>query len=108
MKECSVEHGMGAMCRYSYLSGACANKHVDSLECVGVDKCEFHTLNVLTKARPGKAADCQHGSWLGLYCEKYGKFFCAGEENCSTPESYHEHLSNYQQNLKRLAPAKEP
>ncbi len=94
---------MGAMCRYSYLSGACANRHVDSLECVGADKCEFSALNVMTKVgtqRP--VSECGHETWLGLYCEKYGRFFCVGRSNCSTPESYHRHLSIHQDNLKRL------
>lgn len=104
MIACSVEHGMGAMCRYSYLSGACANKHVDSLDCIGVDKCEFSSLNVMTKAAPQRSiADCRHVNWLGLYCEKYGRFFCAGKDNCLTSESYHKHLSIHQENLRRLS-----
>ncbi len=91
------------MCRYSYLSGACANKHVDSLECVGVDKCEYSSMNVLTKTTGGKGpSDCRHESWLGLYCEKYGRFFCAGLGNWSTSESYHHNLSVHQENLRRL------
>jgi len=94
------------MCRYSYLSGACANKHVDSLVCVGIDKCEFRSLNVLEKPSPKGNSDCRHEFWLGLYCEKYGRFFCAGESNCSTPESYHEHLLVHQRSLKR--PGQEP
>jgi len=91
------------MCRYSYLSGACANRHVDSLECIGADKCAFSNLNVMT--RPASVKDpteCRHENWLGLYCEKYGRFFCAGQGNCVTPESYHKHLSLHQENLKRL------
>ena len=95
------------MCRYSYLSGACANRHVDSLECVGVDKCEFSSLNVMTKNPSAMGStECRHETWLGLYCEKYGRFFCAGKDNCSTPESYHRHLSIHQENIKR--PSREP
>jgi len=91
------------MCRYSYLSGACANKHVDSLECIGFDKCEFSTLNVLTKTSQKSSSECRHENWLGLYCERYGRFFCAGEGNCSTPESYHRHLTVHQERIKRLS-----
>jgi len=94
---------MGAMCRYSYLSGACANKHVDSLECIGLDKCEYSTLNVMTKSNQKSPLECKHDNWLGLYCEKYGRFFCAGQGNCSTTESYHRQLSVHQERLKRLS-----
>jgi len=95
------------MCRYSYLSGACANRHVDSLECIGVDQCEFSALNVMTKAKsPEGFSDCKHESWLGLYCERYGRFFCAGKGNCTTPESYHEHLSLFKEKSRR--PSEEP
>ncbi len=91
------------MCRYSYLSGACANKHVDSLDCVGADKCEFSALNVMTKPGRHESTECGHENWLGLYCEKYGRFFCPGQGNCSTPETYHRHLSAHQENLRRLS-----
>jgi len=93
---------MGAMCRYSYLSGACANRHVDSLECIGQDKCEHSSLNVLTKVTAQRGiSECGHENWLGLYCEKYGRFFCAGKGNCATPELYHRHLSDHKQTLRR-------
>lgn len=92
------------MCRYSYLSGACANRHVDSLECIGVDKCEFSTLNVMTATSQLKGpSECGHEHWLGLYCEKYGRFFCAGQGNCTTEESYHRHLSIHKENLRRAS-----
>lgn len=89
------------MCRYSYLSGACANRHVDSLECVGADKCEFSTLNVMSRSQPKAPSECRNENWLGLYCEKYGRFFCAGSEHCSTAESYHHHFSIHKENLRR-------
>ncbi|OGS43612.1 MAG: hypothetical protein A3K76_04095 [Euryarchaeota archaeon RBG_13_57_23] len=89
-------------CRYSYLSGACANKHVDSLECIGADKCEFSGLNILVLKKPGSESDgCGHEKWLGLYCEKYQRFFCPGREHCVTPESYRKQLVIHQERLMR-------
>ncbi|HEX9906846.1 MAG TPA: hypothetical protein VGB78_00035 [Thermoplasmata archaeon] len=104
MIQCSVEHGMGCMCRYSYLSGACANKHVESLSCIGKDKCEFSGMNILMRQRHSSSAeDCGLEKWLGLYCEKYRRFFCPGRENCVTPESYRKHLQIRQDQIRDLA-----
>ncbi len=81
-------NGMGSSCRYSYLSGACANRHVDSLQCVGEEKCEFSGLNVLVLKKPVPNVEgCGHEKWLGLYCEKHRRFSCPGKEHCSAPES---------------------
>jgi len=91
------------MCRYSYLSGACANKNVDSLDCIGLDKCEFSGLNVLM-TKPGvKRAECGHEEWLGLYCDKYRRFFCPGREHCVTPESYQKNLVIYEERKLRTS-----
>jgi len=89
-------------CRYSYLSGACANRHVDSLECIGPDKCEFSGMNVLVLKKQGKlSGGCGHEEWLGLYCEKYQRFFCPGREHCVTPESYMKQLVIHQERILR-------
>ena len=90
------------MCRYSYLSGACANKHVDSLECIGLDKCEFSGMNILMNMLPTPASECGHEQWLGLYCEKYKRFFCPGREHCVTPESYQKNLIIHQERKLRM------
>lgn len=90
------------MCRYSYVSGACANKHVESLECIGKDKCEFSGLNILMARKPANQGECGHEQWLGLYCEKYKRFFCPGREHCVTPESYTKHLIMHQERLMKL------
>lgn len=90
------------MCRYSYRSGACANRHVDSLECIGEEKCQHSDLNVLTKAGASRdSRDCGHERWLGLYCEKYGRFYCPGTERCATPEQYMRHFEAHQESLLR-------
>jgi len=88
------------MCKYSYLSGACANRHIDSLECVGENKCQFSEMNILTKRVVSQSnAGCGADKWLGLYCEKYKRFFCAGKDNCATPDSYMTHFSQHQDRL---------
>lgn len=87
-------------CRYSYLSGACANRHIDSLECIGHEKCEFSGMNVLVLRKPRNGGDdCGHEKWLGLYCEKYRRFFCPGREHCVTPDSYKKQLIIHQERL---------
>lgn len=77
-------NGMGSSCKYSYLSGACANRHVDSLQCIGEDRCEFAGLNVMTakgqRRRAGVPAVTKN--WLGLYCETHRRFHCPGSEDC--------------------------
>ena len=93
---------MGSMCRYSYLSGACANRHVDSLQCVGKDKCEFSGMNILMKTSSKAHEECGAEKWLGLYCERYKRFFCPGREQCVTPESYRKHLAIHQERLEKL------
>lgn len=90
------------MCKYSYLSGACANRHIDSLECLGQDKCEFSGLNILSSRSPAPEGECGHEKWLGLYCEKYRRFFCPGKEHCTTPESYQKNLVAYQERRNRF------
>ncbi len=90
------------MCRYSYLSGACANKRVDSLECIGRDKCEFSGMNILMHTARTPIVECGHEEWLGLYCEKYRRFFCPGREHCVTPESYQKNLTVYQERKLRM------
>lgn len=99
---------MGSRCRYSYLSGACANKDVDSLECIGSDKCEFSGMNILMKQRHSRAVpDCGLEKWLGLYCEKYRRFFCPGREHCVTPESYQKQLTIHLERIEQLRTAEE-
>lgn len=76
-------NGMGSSCKYSYLSGACANRHVDSLQCIGEDECEFAGLNVMTAKKAGSATEATAlTNWLGLYCEKHGRFHSPGSEDC--------------------------
>ncbi len=94
--------GWDPMCRYSYRSGACANRHVESLECIGEEKCEHSQMNVMTRKSPvGPAGECGSDKWLGLYCERYGRFYCAGRDRCETPELYMKHFTMHQESLIR-------
>jgi hypothetical protein len=71
------------MCKYSYLSGACANRRVDSLHCVGEDECEFSGMNILgSRAANGGAVDSGASRWLYLYCETHGRYLCGKENDC--------------------------
>jgi hypothetical protein len=98
------DDGMGSRCKYSYLSGACANKQIDSLECIGHDKCEFSGMNILMTQRHSKTAEeCGLEKWLGLYCEKYNRFFCPGREHCVTPESYQKNLNIHLERVEKLS-----
>jgi hypothetical protein len=85
------------MCRYSYRSGACANRHVDSLECVGEENCTHSQMNTLMlKGSTGPSSECGLDKWLGLYCERHGRFFCPGSEGCETTELYMRRFSEHQ------------
>jgi len=95
------------MCKYSYVSGACANRHIDSLECIGQEKCEFSGMNILMSRRSDEG-ECGHEKWLGLYCEKYRRFFCPGREECVTPDSYRKHLIIHEERRLKLEGGREP
>jgi len=82
-------NGMGSSCKYCYISGACANKHVDSIQCVGEDKCQFSGLNVMTLRKHEREPDSHRPDtrWLGLYCEVHRKFHCDCRGGLSPPGS---------------------
>jgi hypothetical protein len=96
---------MARSCRYGYLDGSCANRHIESLECRGVEDCEFSETNILTKASGNECGrGCNANAWLGLYCEKYRRFFCSGEEHCMTHESYLHRLALHHERRLREEP----
>ncbi len=73
------------MCKYSYISGACANRRVDSLQCVGEDECEFSNMNILGRPQGNADADNSGASrWLRQYCETHGTFLCKKGADCTT------------------------
>jgi len=69
---------------------------VDSLECVGEDKCDHSEINILTKhVHPLPSEECGVDRWLGLYCEKYKRFFCPGKDMCGSHEVYMRHFTEH-------------
>jgi hypothetical protein len=79
-----AEEGWDPMCRYSYISGACANKHVESTECIGEDSCRFSHVSYDSAASGGGSQyDADTDKWLSLFCETHGRFLCDGGEDCS-------------------------
>lgn len=90
------------MCRYSYRSGACANRHVESLECLGEENCKHSEMNVLfKKGSAAHAEECGLDKWMGLYCERYARFYCPGKNGCDTPELYMRHFTAHLGSLTR-------
>lgn len=55
----------------------------------------------MKKGSIGPSEECGLHKWLGLYCEKYGRFYCAGKDKCSTPERYLEHFAAHRESLFR-------
>jgi hypothetical protein len=76
--------GWDPMCNYSYLSGACANRRVDSLLCVGEDECEFSGMNIMgSSIGVSGSEDHDADKWLRLYCETHATFLCRkGDDDC--------------------------
>jgi hypothetical protein len=75
---------------------------VESLECVGEENCKHSGLNVLMrKGSTVSSGECGLDKWLGLYCEKHGRFFCSGKDGCQTPELYMKHFTANQESLAR-------
>ncbi|MFO7992293.1 MAG: hypothetical protein R6U61_08405 [Thermoplasmata archaeon] len=99
------------MCRYKYGNNRCAHPKNFSIECVGEEKCEFReeqiTLgkieetNIPQNSFSENEKQDEHGSGCagcshtvcGIFCQKYGRFYCAGQENCETEGEYLEHLN---------------
>ncbi len=72
------------MCKYSYLSGACANRRVESLHCVGEEECEFSGMNILGAVGAKRTTyDGVAGKWLGLYCRTHGRYLCSDGDDCN-------------------------
>ena len=76
-------------CRYRYGGRYCAHSAVEERICMGEDKCAALSPE---GERLHRAMECSHDQWFGLYCAKYRRFYCAGKENCTTPETYMAHL----------------
>ncbi|MDH3365805.1 MAG: hypothetical protein OEM29_07395 [Thermoplasmata archaeon] len=88
------------MCRYSYVSGACANRRVDSIHCIGESECEFSGMNLLG---PSRDLDDGHDSlaeeWHQLFCETHGRFLCTRKKDCAAPMNVGRSVSYRQRKL---------
>lgn len=70
------------MCKYSYVSGACANRRVESLHCIGEEKCDYSDMNLLC---PSGSESGAAKKWKALYCDSHRRFLCDGGEPCDDP-----------------------
>ena len=80
-------------CRYFYSNGRCANGSVSGEKCVGNDNCRIPGGNSTvetTAVHPGAphGRTCEYDMGYGVYCRKYGKFFCAGKGNCESARDF--------------------
>lgn len=83
------------MCKYSYTSGACANRRVDSLHCIGEDQCDYSEMNILC---PSDARDCAAERWKTLYCDTHKRFLCdRGKPSDDVPFKGRPSVTNFRQ-----------
>ena len=75
---------MDRLCKYRYKGDRCAHGMNGSTACIGEDSCRH--ADVIH--RGAYRNDCSKEHWLGLYCAKYQRVFCAGEKNCASAEDY--------------------
>ncbi len=92
------------MCRYRYKEKKCAHPKNMTIECVGEERCRFRTelkgkmeiddislTNIDNEEEEGKCPN----TTCGIYCKKYNRFYCAGDDNCQTEEDFLHHLNMY-------------
>lgn len=91
------------MCRYEYGKEKCAHPNNLSLDCVGEEKCVYtEDDRQLKKVEEALSVEndieqkhkCPN-TQCGIYCEKYNRFYCAGEDNCKSEEEYLDHMKTY-------------
>ncbi len=103
------------MCKYRYGHNKCAHPKNIALECVGEEDCQFRDETAIKKESSDEtqkrlglgeerdtpaleaAEECDRCPMTecGVYCQKYNRFYCAGEENCETEEEYLEHMKEF-------------
>jgi hypothetical protein len=82
---------MDRLCKYRYKGDRCAHGLINSTACVGEDSCRHANVT----RRNQYHDDCSKEHWYGLYCAKYQRFFCAGKDNCSSPEEYFDQMVKF-------------
>ncbi|MFO8109444.1 MAG: hypothetical protein R6U17_02835 [Thermoplasmata archaeon] len=93
------------MCKYlygtdKYEGGRCAHPSNLSIACVGEDSCRLMSsdvdmLEVDEKEYTDNTGENCPNTTCGIYCQKYQRFYCAGEENCQTEDEYKKHMNMY-------------
>lgn len=90
------------MCRYRYSDGKCAHPKNISLDCVGEEGCVFKEEEKNSESLENSALNLEEEekdsctkTQCGIYCKKYNRFYCAGEENCDSEEEYLQHMNQY-------------
>ncbi|MBS3817415.1 MAG: hypothetical protein KGY76_07630 [Candidatus Thermoplasmatota archaeon] len=105
------------MCRYEFGDGKCSHPKNVALECVGESNCQFGdepikdaVVERKTKKEEEETQQSEKepeetgcpNTEIGIYCQKYGHFHCAGEENCQTREEYVEHLKEHKEKVEGI------
>ncbi len=88
------------MCRYMYGKDRCAHPRNFTIECIGEDSCKFLTDQevadmdgmIMGDDTNTEDEDKCPNTKCGIYCEKYNRFYCAGEDNCQTEKDYLKHM----------------
>lgn len=76
------------MCRFSYVSGACANRWVESIHCIGEEDCEYSSMNILgASIRRNAEGYTLAQEWHQLFCEEHGRFLCDTGDECPQPRT---------------------
>lgn len=90
------------MCRYLYGDGKCAHPKNIAVKCIGEKNCQYREENLEDDFMFEQESDdgCQGeednmcpNTKCGVYCQKFGRFYCPGEENCKTEDDYFEQLN---------------
>ncbi len=96
------------MCKYVYGTGKygpgrCAHPSNLAMECVGEDSCRLMGEDItdvddletyLGYGQGDKDENCPNTT-CGIYCQKYKRFYCAGEDHCQNEEDYRSHMNMY-------------
>lgn len=92
------------MCRYKYGKDKCAHPRNFTIGCIGEESCNFlvnndairdESMGISKGEEQSEEQDRCPNTKCGIYCEKYNRFYCAGEDNCQTEDKYLNHMNLY-------------
>ncbi len=90
------------MCKFLYGKGKCAHPKNFTIDCVGEDYCNFpenpDDERLVDSGGQGVTSNIEQddkcpSTKCGIYCQKYNRFYCAGEDNCQTENEYIKHMN---------------